>query len=66
MSACKHVAGNMRSLLMDDEVKYISSALLQQLDRDLQECESESLSHACDYYCSVTTGYCFCAFVKHF
>ena len=39
MSACKHIAGNMRSLMMDDEVRYISGPLLQQLDRDLQECE---------------------------
>jgi len=44
MSACKHIAGNMRNLLMDDEVRYISGPLLQQLDRDLQECESESRS----------------------
>ena len=42
MSACKHIAGNMHSLLMDDEVRYISGPLLQQLDRDLQECESKS------------------------
>ena len=42
MSACKHIAGNMRSLLMDEEVRYISGPLLQQLDRDLQECESKS------------------------
>jgi len=27
---------------MDDEVRYISGPLLQQLDLDLQECESES------------------------
>ena len=33
----------MRSLLMDDEVRYISGPLLQQLDQDLQECERQSL-----------------------
>jgi len=42
MSACKHIAGNIRNLLMDGEVRCISGPLLQQLDRDLQECESKS------------------------
>jgi len=41
MSACKHIAKKMRNLLMDDEIRYISGPLLQQLDTDLQQCESE-------------------------
>jgi len=52
MSACKHIAGNMRSLLMDDEVRYISGPLLQQLDQDLQECERQSLLRLTANICS--------------
>ena len=47
----------MRSLLMDADIRYISGPLLQQLDLDLQECESEFNVDCCVVYSFTFVSY---------
>ena len=39
MSSCQHLARSIMNLLMDDNIKAISTGALQQMDLDLVQCE---------------------------
>ena len=39
MSSCQHLAKSFMNLLLDDQVKAISTGALQQMDLDLVQCE---------------------------